>query len=440
MKTIYPILFFFIVLLSSCSENNNSSTAVTPNPKANFELKELLGRGEGLSQEEYKKIENKYNRLKTQYQNGDSRYESLLKLAEIYIYEARVTGEHPYYYTAALNTLEEVITNKAALTKDQQFTATFYKATVQLSQHNFGQALETGQKALAINDMNAGIYGVLVDANVEIGNYEEAVKMCQKMMSLRPDLRSYSRTSYLREIYGDLTGSKKAMARAITAGAPYSEYKCWAIVTMGKIYEAEGKLDSAAMCYEMATTERKNYPFGIAGKARIAAKKGELDIAEKTYNEAIAIVPEIGFNIELAGLKKQQGATADVDKMVGEIEEMFKEDIESGHNMNLEFASFLMTFKDDYQTALEYGLNEYKLRPNNIDVNKLLAFAYYGLDDIENADKHVNIALATSKKDAALICVNGLIKQDKQKIQEAFDLNPYQEHIFVDKAKDYLKS
>ena len=59
MKTIYPILFFFIVLLSSCSENNNSSTAVIPNPKANFELKELLGRGEGLSQEEYKKIENK---------------------------------------------------------------------------------------------------------------------------------------------------------------------------------------------------------------------------------------------------------------------------------------------------------------------------------------------------------------------------------------------
>ena len=84
-----------------------------------------------------------------------------------------------------------------------------------MSQHRFNDALITGKEALALNDFNSGIYGVLVDANVEIGNYKEAVKMADRMMEIRPDLRSYSRASYLREIYGDNEGAKKAMIDAV---------------------------------------------------------------------------------------------------------------------------------------------------------------------------------------------------------------------------------
>ncbi len=228
------------------------------------------------------------------------------------------------------------------------------------------------------------------------------------------------------------------MVRAVKAGAPYSEYKCWALVTLGKLYEDHGSLDSALICYDIAMDERENYPFAIAGKARVQAKKGDRQQAEATYKEALAMLPEIGFNIELAELKLQEGDQATVDKMVAEIETMFKEDIESGHNMNLEFAQFLYTFKGDYKKALELGLEEYKNRPNNIDVNKLLAFVYYGMDDLEKAKKHVDIALRTGKKDADLICISGLINKDKATVQQAFAINPYQGHHFVDKAKAYL--
>ena len=128
---------------------------------------------------------------------------NILKLVEIYIYEARVTGEHPHYYSAALQTLNWMLEGNVTLSKDDMFTTLFYKATVQLAQHNFTDALKTGQDALAINNVNSGIYGVLVDANVELGNYDKAVEMVDKMIQIRPDLRSYSRQSYLREIYGD---------------------------------------------------------------------------------------------------------------------------------------------------------------------------------------------------------------------------------------------
>jgi hypothetical protein len=39
-----------------------------------------------------------------------------------------------------------------------------------------------------------------VDGNVEMGNYDSAVAFADKMVALRPDLTSYSRVSYLREI------------------------------------------------------------------------------------------------------------------------------------------------------------------------------------------------------------------------------------------------
>jgi tetratricopeptide (TPR) repeat protein len=442
IKTLlYPALMLTVM---SCSSEPASNILNTENSKANtavkeYQLTEMLERDSSLAYDEYIKLQAKFETLKTQLELNKNDYQTQLKIAEIYIYEARVSGEHPYYYTAALSIIENILSHKVELSQDQLFTALFYKSTVQLSQHNFNEALVTGKKALAMNDKNAGIYGVLVDANVEIGNYDQAVIMCDKMLEIRPDLRSYSRTSYLREIYGDLPGSKKAMHDAINAGAPYSEYKCWAITTLGKMYESEGQLDSAMICYDFAMQERENYPFGIAGKARVNLKKGNTENAEKLYNSAIKILPEIGFNIELAELKKKEGDMKSYNKMVSEIEVMFQEDIESGHNMNLEYANFLYSFKGDFDKALELGLQEAKNRPNNIDVNKLLAFVYHGLNQDDKAMMHLAKATATEKNDADLICLSGLIGNNNKLIMESLALNPYQNHYFSDEAKNQLK-
>ena len=51
--------------------------------------------------------------------------------------------------------------------------------------------------------------------------------MADKMVSIRPDLRSYSRISYLREIHGDMPGAIEAMKMAIQAGYPGYEDRAW---------------------------------------------------------------------------------------------------------------------------------------------------------------------------------------------------------------------
>lgn len=431
------VLFFTLSLATSCGSPQEESEE-TMAVKQGFQIPQLLEREKDLSYDEFLKIKEKFNKLSFEAENEKTKIESLIKLSEIYIYEARVTGEHPYYYNAALVTLNETLKDTTKMTADQHFTALFYKSTVQLSQHKFNEALVTGEKALALNNTNSGIYGVLVDANVEIGNYTEAVKNCDKMISIRPDLRSYSRISYLREIYGDMKGSIKSMEQAIEAGAPYSEYKCWTIVTMGKMLENHNQLDSAMAYYQFSAKERANYPFGIAGMASIEGKLGNYKKADSLYSIALNAVPEISFIMDQAKLYQKQGKTSEMKRLIPRIESMFQEDIESGHNVNMEFGFFLLDFKNDYKRALDLGLKEYKLRPNNIDVNRLLAFAYYANGDKENASKHAKIAMKTNKQEGDLYCISGLINNDKKQIKKGFSIDPYQDHLFAERAKKMI--
>ena len=108
------------------------------------------------------------------------------------------------------------------------FEALTFKALIHLSQHHFTEGLEVAERAKKINPYNAFIHGILVDANVELGNYTAAVAAADKMISIRPDLRSYSRISYLREIHGDYKGAIEAMQLAVDAGVPGEEGTEWA--------------------------------------------------------------------------------------------------------------------------------------------------------------------------------------------------------------------
>src|SRR5688572_5372634 len=160
-----------------------------------------------------------------------------LALAQGYIQEARITGDHNYYDKASLELLEDILKKEP-----ENYEALCCQATVLLSQHHFTEALEVAQIALKINPDNSFIYGLLCDAYLELGNYPKAVEMADKMVSVRPDLRSYSRVSYLREIHGDNAGAIEAMKLALSAGVPGMEQTEWIRINLGQLYEHVGDL------------------------------------------------------------------------------------------------------------------------------------------------------------------------------------------------------
>jgi tetratricopeptide (TPR) repeat protein len=398
-KSIIFILTICTLTFFSCQ---NTTQDQEPETQSSVSIPELLDRTEALQQDlEWDNVQNIYGKNRSKIMADPTAEEPKIKLAEVFINEARVTGEHGHYYPAALQMLNSIL-DKSSDNPDITFRALSHKAGVLLSLHQFAEALEVGQKAVALNPYNAHIHGVLVDAYVELGDYESAVKMADKMVSIRPDLRSYARVSYLREIHGDVDGAIEAMKLAVSAGYPGYEQTAWTRLTLGELYETYGFTDEAEQEYKMALAERPDYPFAIAALANLEMEKGNLEAAEKQLKAACEIIPEVGFYEQLAHLYKKQGKTDAMKKTVEEIFPMLEDDVANGHQMNLEYAHLYLDLLDAPEKALEYAMIEYGKRPKNIDVNLLLAEIYLELDDSKNMQKHYTSASKTNSKNPIL--------------------------------------
>ena len=339
---------------------------------------------------------------------GDTK--AMIALANLFLLEARVTANYPYYDMAALKYVNDV------LAKDRNnFEALSLKSMVYLSQHHFAEGLTMAKTASAINPYNAFIYGVLVDGYVEMGYYDSAVMAAEKMMSIRPDLRSYARAAYLREIHGDYPGAIEAMKLAIDAGMPGDESTEWSRVQLGHLYENTGDLKDAEFQFAVSLGERPGYVHALAGMARMALAAKNYDKAISYYQQADSLVNDFSFKeemIDVYQLAGQEEKAAAIAKIV--IADMNKNalaaatDESIGHYADMELAYAYIKMKD-FDKALEHALAEYNRRPGNIDVNETLAWVYYQKGDYPKALPFIKTALKTNSKKPLLLSRAGLI-------------------------------
>jgi tetratricopeptide (TPR) repeat protein len=357
---------------------------------------------------------------------------SSLALASIFIQEARVTGNYVYYDKAAMKYVNNVLQIDS-----NNFDALTFKALLFLSQHHFADGLAIAEKAKQINPYNAYIYGMLVDGNVEMGNYDSAVANSDRMVSIRPDLKSYSRISYLREIYGDYPGSIQAMKMAVDAGAPGDEGTEWTRIQLGRLYENTGDLKSAEMHYSIALEERPGYAYAFAGLARIALASKDYTKAINYYQQATRSVSDYGFKEELVEVYMLAGQQDKADALSNAVIKGMSKDAKSGQNdasighyADRELANAYLKIHD-YDRALEHAMLEYNRRPDNIDVNETVAWVYYCKGEYAKALPFLKVALKTNSKNPTLLCHAGLIyaksgekAMAKNELQAALQSNP----------------
>jgi len=335
---------------------------------------------------------------------------SRLLLAQAYMQEARVTGDHPYYDGAAMGLLDEVLQ-----AEPENFEALCCKASLCLTQHHFAQGLGLAEQAVKLNPNSGFVYGLLTDANVEMGHYEEAVKMSDKMNALRPELASYARASYLREIYGDVPGAIQAMDLAAKAGYIGLEQTEWTRVALGHLYEVSGDTARARAHYQMALLARPGYAYALAGLGRVAAAHQDYATAIKYYQQARVTVKDYAFSDELTDLYRLNGQPTQADQMAKESIAMLASAAEEaddneqmGHYADRELAyAYLKT--NELDKALEHAKIEYERRPDNIDVNETMAWVLYKRGEFAEAQKYMQVARRTGSKNPVLLCRAGLI-------------------------------
>lgn len=418
-------MFLTASLLTSCADRKDAADSITADASP-MSIPPLFQRtGELSKADEWPRTIEKVDELNAKLTKDPNDVKARLQIATIYMAEARITGEHPYYYPAVLKILDGVLS-----IDPRNFEATTFKASVKMSQHQFPEARDLAEQARQINPDNAYVYGVLVDANVELGDYEQAVAMSDKMQALKPSLESYSRASYLREIYGNYPGAISAMQLAVDAGLPGSEPYCWSKNTLAHLYTITGQLDKAEREYAEILAIRPSYAFAMGGQAHVQRLRKEYDKALVTLNKAAAIMPEFSFHEEMAEIYALQGDEKKAADKYAEVVTMLDKDAQSGHAVDLEMCK-LYTKLGKLDSAAVYGQREYDRRPKNIDVNQAMATVALKKNNLKKAQEYIEVARRTGSKNPELLrqaseiqLALGNEQESKKLVAEARKVNP----------------
>ena len=316
----------------------------------------------------------------------------LAQLASAYLFRVRETYD-PTLYAKAGSLIDEALA-RAPRDPDVVLTA----ASLALSRHDFKGALALGHVAQEVAPARPATYGVLTDAYVELGQYELAIGVAQRMVDLRPDLASYSRVSYIRELHGDLGGAIDAMRRAVEAGAPHAESTAWSEVQLGHLYLAKGDLAEAERAYENAEQRIPGYVFAVAGRARVLAVRGDLAGAATLTDGAVQRLPAPELVIALADLHERMGDRTRVTQdaaLVSAMEQLFKA---NGVRTDIDLALFDADHGIRLPEGLEIARAEYAARPS-VTITMALAWIEYKNGDRTAAAGHAREALRLGWRD-----------------------------------------
>ena len=406
MKRKFTYLILIVIFFSLTAFVIFKYNGKTKNePLSVYPIKERKGPAALLP--EWASVQSSSNKLIRIVREKPDDVKSAIALASLYLQEARITGDFAYYNAAALKYINNVLAQQP-----QNFNALVLKSMIQLSQHHFAEALGTAGTAVKINPHNAFVYGLLVDGSVEMGKYDQAVAYSDKMMSIRPDIRSYARVAYLREIHGDLPGAIEAMTMAVESGAYGEESTEWCRTQLAQLYEQTGQTKHAEMHYTIAQQYRPGYAFALSGLSRIAAVQKDYPKAIQLCEKAIEAGNDYSLKQQLAELYILSGNPKKADgilrNLIAELIKDNEEETGTNHHAGMEVAQLYLLLNEP-QKAIEYAQKEFNNRPDNIDVNETLAWVYFKAGKTDKAVTHMQTALKTGKKNPGFLYKAGLI-------------------------------
>jgi tetratricopeptide (TPR) repeat protein len=221
--------------------------------------------------------------------------------------KARETGD-PSYYTRAERSFH------AALRRDaRDVDALLGAATLAGLRHDFGEQLRLGIEARRLMPESVAAYPEIADAQVELGRYRAAERTLQRMLDIKPNLTSYSRVSYFRELHGELDGAVEAMRLAASAGGGARENVAYVQVLLGDLELQRGRVGAARLAYISALRSRPGYPAGMVGLARADAASGDLGRAAARLRRAADRLPLTATLVLLAEVERELGRPAAAD-------------------------------------------------------------------------------------------------------------------------------
>jgi len=270
-----------------------------------------------------------------------------------------------------------------------------------LGKHEFAAALEEAKKLNKKAPDDVMVYGFLTDANVELGNYQDAEVAAQWMLNLRPaNLPGLTRAAYLRELYGDVEGALELMNMAYQSTPPSElEDAAWILTQMAHLKLAIGKTEEAETLLQQALMRFPGYHYALGNlaKVRIAQKRfGEaVDLLQQRYRAAAHAenLYDLAEALELAGRSDEAKAAFE------QFEAKSLAESARADNSNRELIFYFADHAHQPGKALEVAQHEYTMR-HDVYTLDAYAWALYANGQYLEAQKQVQKALSVGIQNA----------------------------------------
>ncbi len=271
---------------------------------------------------------------------------------------------------------------------------------VYLSQHRFRDARDVGRRARDLRPSDAWNYGVIGDASIELGEYEDAFEAFDNMVKMRPGAAAYARVAYARELQGNLTGALRAMQMAGEATSAHDpEARAWYGAHVGDLYLHMGQVAAAEREYRRAAFVFPDHPFAMIGQGKVQAVLGNREGALSIFLNQLRSTPSLDLAARIGDLYAQGGNSAEAERYYQLGEELAGPSIAQTEST---LALFLAERDRSLPEAVKVAEAVATTR-HDIFTQDALAWAYYKTGRLDEALAASQRALRTGTRDERIL-------------------------------------
>ncbi len=354
-----------------------------------------------------------------------------LDLANAFLQKARERADPSLY--ARADTLLLALADRQP--RDARVKVT--RAALALARHDFSDALELAEAAVAATPGESGTLGVLVDSLLEMGRPEDALVAVQQMLDAKPNLASYSRASYARELRGDLPGAAALMQQAVIAGSGEArENLAFVQVQLGTLLLTSGDLGGAEAAYRAALATFPGFAPARAGQAKALVARGRPAEAAGVLAGVVDEQPLAEYAISLGDALAGAGRGAEAERAYERVDAIQALYRANGVNVDLELALFAADRRPS-KASLAQARRGFATQPSSYG-HDVVAWNLFKAGQLDEAAEESAKALRLGSKDpvwryhaAAIASARGDRDAAVGHLQVVLDTNPRFSAVYV---------